>query len=151
MLLLYTETLDAIESPVKIKETKKNITPKVIKIKKEVKISNNNNSESEGNAAVKIENKESLDDGDEIEIKDRKHYEKLIEITNNDEDIIPLLVKDKQGVLEIISSNNRISRSGIAEIIHINESAIQKHLKTLKEKGFLERIDGTRGYWEIHL
>ena len=23
--------------------------------------------------------------------------------------------------------------------------------KTLKEKGFLERIDGTRGYWEIHL
>ena len=70
MLLLYTETLDAIESPVKIKKTKKIISPKVIKIKKEVKISNNNSSESEGNAAVKIENKESLDDGDEIEIKD---------------------------------------------------------------------------------
>ncbi len=43
----------------------------------------------------------------EIELRDRKHYESLIEITNNDEDIVPLLVKDKQGVLEIISSNNK--------------------------------------------
>ena len=43
----------------------------------------------------------------EIEINSREHFEKLIEITNNDEDIIPLLVKDKKGVLEIISSNNK--------------------------------------------
>ena len=42
----------------------------------------------------------------EIEIQSRQHYEELIEITNNDEDIIPLLVKDKKGVLEIISSYN---------------------------------------------
>ncbi len=43
----------------------------------------------------------------EIELKDRAHYEKLIEITNNDENMVPLLVKDKQGVLEIISSYNK--------------------------------------------
>lgn len=43
----------------------------------------------------------------EIEINDRTHYEDLIEITNKDEDIIPLLVKDKRGVLEIISSYNK--------------------------------------------
>lgn len=43
----------------------------------------------------------------EIELKDRKHYESLIEITNKDNDIVPLLIKDKRGVLEIISSNNR--------------------------------------------
>ena len=43
----------------------------------------------------------------EVELKDRKHYEALIEITNNDEDMIPLLVKDKKGVLEIISSDNK--------------------------------------------
>jgi NhaP-type Na+/H+ or K+/H+ antiporter len=42
----------------------------------------------------------------EVELEDRAHYEKLIEITNNDPDIIPLLVKDKEGVLEIISSYN---------------------------------------------
>lgn len=43
----------------------------------------------------------------EIEIKNRAHYEELIEITNNDQDRIPLLVKDKRGVLEIISSYNK--------------------------------------------
>jgi hypothetical protein len=43
----------------------------------------------------------------EIEINDRAHYESLIEITNNDSDMIPLLVKDKKGVLEIISSYNK--------------------------------------------
>lgn len=43
----------------------------------------------------------------EIEIKDRVHYEELIEITNADPDRIPLLVKDKRGVLEIISSYNK--------------------------------------------
>ncbi len=43
----------------------------------------------------------------EIEINDKVHYESLIEQTNNDNDIIPLLVKDKTGTLEIISSYNK--------------------------------------------
>lgn len=43
----------------------------------------------------------------EIELKDRAHYEELIEKTKQDVDIIPLLVKDKHGVLEIISSDNK--------------------------------------------
>lgn len=43
----------------------------------------------------------------EIELKDKAHFYELIEITNNDPDIIPLLVKDKRGVLEIISSHNK--------------------------------------------
>ncbi|NOY46893.1 MAG: sodium:proton antiporter [Chlorobi bacterium] len=40
----------------------------------------------------------------EIEIKDEVHFRKLIEITINDKDIIPLFVKDTNGELEIISS-----------------------------------------------
>jgi NhaP-type Na+/H+ or K+/H+ antiporter len=43
----------------------------------------------------------------EIELNDRAHYESLIQITNNDEDIIPLFIKDNKGVLEIISSYNK--------------------------------------------
>jgi len=43
----------------------------------------------------------------EIELKDRAHYNELIEISNNDKEIIPLLVKDKYGALEIISSYNK--------------------------------------------
>lgn len=40
----------------------------------------------------------------EIDIHDRAHYESLIELTNNDMDMVPLLIKDAKGVLEIISS-----------------------------------------------
>ncbi|MDO5970335.1 sodium:proton antiporter [Flavivirga aquimarina] len=43
----------------------------------------------------------------EIEIQDRADYEDLIELINKDNDIIPLFVKDKKGVLEIISSYNK--------------------------------------------
>ena len=42
----------------------------------------------------------------EIDLEDKAYYEKLITISNNDEDIIPLFVKDNEGELHIISSNN---------------------------------------------
>lgn len=40
----------------------------------------------------------------EIELKDNKHYEGLIEITKADEDIVPLFLKTPDGELKIISS-----------------------------------------------
>lgn len=66
------------------------------------------------------------------------------------DDIKELTHRQKE-VLKLISSDNRISRSGIAEVLHINESAIQKHLNNLKDAGFRERVGGTRGYWEISI
>jgi len=42
----------------------------------------------------------------EIDLEDKAHYEKLINISNNDEDIIPLFVKDNKGELHIISAYN---------------------------------------------
>jgi len=61
------------------------------------------------------------------------------------------LTHRQKEVLKLIASDNRISRSGIAEILHINESAIQKHLNNLKDAGFIERVGGTRGYWEVRI
>ncbi|MGJ8667557.1 MAG: RNA-binding domain-containing protein [Patiriisocius sp.] len=66
------------------------------------------------------------------------------------DDIKELTHRQKE-VLKLIVSDNRISRSGIAEILHINESAIQKHLNNLKDAGFIERVGGTRGYWEVRI
>ena len=43
----------------------------------------------------------------EIEIKDKSHYENLIEITINDENIIPLFLKGTNGELDIISSYSK--------------------------------------------
>ncbi len=42
----------------------------------------------------------------EIGLKSRAHYEGLISITDGDEDIIPIFLKDPQGDLKIISSFN---------------------------------------------
>jgi len=42
----------------------------------------------------------------EIDLEDKAHYDKLIKISNEDEDIIPLFVKDNEGELHIISSHN---------------------------------------------
>jgi NhaP-type Na+/H+ or K+/H+ antiporter len=43
----------------------------------------------------------------EIRIKSKKHYESLIELTKQDNDIVPLFIKDKTGNLQIISAFNK--------------------------------------------
>jgi len=42
----------------------------------------------------------------EIELKDKAHYDSLVEITNDNRDMIPLFIKDDQNSLHIISSYN---------------------------------------------
>ncbi|WGD35830.1 sodium:proton antiporter [Olleya sp. YS] len=42
----------------------------------------------------------------EIEIIDKAHLDDLIKITNEDKDIVPLFIKDDEGELHIIPSNN---------------------------------------------
>lgn len=71
-------------------------------------------------------------------------------LKNSAIDDLDQLTHRQKKVLKLIASDNRISRSGIAEVLHINESAIQKHLNNLIEAGFLTRQGGTRGYWEIN-
>ncbi|MFH4969291.1 cation:proton antiporter [Gaetbulibacter sp. M240] len=51
----------------------------------------------------------------EIDLEDKAHYKQLIEATNKDNDIIPLFIKDKEGVLHIISSYNLKTMEGIGE------------------------------------
>jgi len=42
----------------------------------------------------------------EIELKDKAHYDSLVEVSKNDDNIIPLFLKDSEGELHIISSNS---------------------------------------------
>ena len=43
----------------------------------------------------------------EIELKDKTHYESLIELSNNDKEIIPLFLKNEEDEIQIISSYNK--------------------------------------------
>ncbi len=52
-------------------------------------------------------------------------------------------------VFQLIKSNLKIGYRAIAEKMGVNESAVQRHLEILKEKGFIERVGGTRASWKI--
>ena len=60
-----------------------------------------------------------------------------------------ILTKRQREILDIIKENPSISYRNISNQLNINHSAILKHLDSLKKKGILERIGGTRGYWKI--
>jgi ATP-dependent DNA helicase RecG len=64
-------------------------------------------------------------------------------------EVIQDLTSRQKQVLAIIAKDDKISRSAITKQMGISESAVSKHLGILKEKGYIERIGGTRGYWKI--
>ncbi|MCG2750148.1 MAG: winged helix-turn-helix transcriptional regulator [Desulfobulbaceae bacterium] len=59
------------------------------------------------------------------------------------------LTNRQREILELIKSDSKISYRAIASTLGINESAVQKQLDTLKGKGVLKRVGGTRGHWEV--
>lgn len=59
-------------------------------------------------------------------------------------------LKNKWKEIWLKEENNFASRKELSEIIGMAQSAIQKHINTLKEKGFIERIGSAKGgYWKI--
>ena len=52
-------------------------------------------------------------------------------------------------ILALIQKQPKISYRQMIEQLGIHKSAIQKHLESLKDAGWLERVGGTRGYWAI--
>ena len=59
------------------------------------------------------------------------------------------LTKRQNQVLQLIISNPNISRRELSEDLDINESAIQKHINSLKAKNIIEREGKTTGYWIV--
>ena len=59
------------------------------------------------------------------------------------------LTDRQKDVLDLIRQNNKISRKALSAALDIAESAVQKHLESLKEKGAIKREGGSRGWWEV--
>ncbi len=56
----------------------------------------------------------------------------------------------QMGILELLLNNPRISRREISERLGINQSAVQKHLITLKTNEFIIRVGPAKGgHWEV--
>jgi len=59
-------------------------------------------------------------------------------------------LSEKQSeVLSLIQAEPRISIRKMAERLGLNNSTVVEHINSLKEKGVLERVGKTRGYWKI--
>lgn len=56
---------------------------------------------------------------------------------------------NQQMIINQIKLCNKISATKLSEIVGISKRKIEVNLAKLKEQGILERIGGTRGYWEV--
>ena len=63
---------------------------------------------------------------------------------------VGFLTTRQREILELIIKDPAISRKNLSEKINVNQSAVQKHIDTLKKKGIISRESETTGYWIIH-
>ena len=61
------------------------------------------------------------------------------------------LTPRQEQILSLINQDKKISYRTLASKLQINDSAVKKHLESLKNKGALKRIGGTRGYWQVNM
>ena len=52
-------------------------------------------------------------------------------------------------ILLLFKDNNKITKRDLVKLLGINISAAQMHIDRLKEKGYITRIGGTRGHWQV--
>jgi ATP-dependent DNA helicase RecG len=69
-------------------------------------------------------------------------------------ELVKGLVKDHTEnqikLLELIEANPNVTKEEMAKQVGISTTAIDNNIKTLKEKGLLERVGGRKeGYWQI--
>jgi ATP-dependent DNA helicase RecG len=60
------------------------------------------------------------------------------------------LVESQRKIVELIKANPKISKKEMSESIGISTTAVDKHIRSLREKGILKRVGGDRsGHWEL--
>lgn len=59
------------------------------------------------------------------------------------------LTERQKEVFKLIVANPKVSRKELAQLLNINESAVQKHLKALNDEKVIERVGTNKGYWKI--
>ena len=48
-----------------------------------------------------------------------------------------------------MQSNPKVSATMLAEIVGISKRKVEENVAKLKKLGLIERVGGTRGYWEV--
>jgi NhaP-type Na+/H+ or K+/H+ antiporter len=71
----------------------------------------------------------------EFDLKDKAHYERLIEITKGDDHIIPIFIKEPDGELTIISSNSKYDKdiTKAHKLVYLGKSFSDKSVTSPKK------------------
>jgi bifunctional ADP-heptose synthase (sugar kinase/adenylyltransferase) len=60
------------------------------------------------------------------------------------------LGETQQNIIKLMQNNPKIAITALAAELGISTTAIEKHIKTLKEQNIIQRIGGAKGgHWEI--
>lgn len=66
------------------------------------------------------------------------------------ERLVDALVESQRKIVELVKANPKISKKEMSESIGISTTAIDKHIKRLRDKNILKRVGSNRsGYWEL--
>lgn len=65
--------------------------------------------------------------------------------------IVTIKNESQRVIIETLSAKPTSTIVQLSQIVGINKSAIQRNLNTLRKKGYIERIGGTRGQWQVYL
>ena len=62
------------------------------------------------------------------------------------------MAEDERQVTELLQKNSEYTTTMLAEALGISRKTVSKRLKSLKEKGIIERVGSDRkGYWKLFL
>jgi len=50
-----------------------------------------------------------------------------------------------------MKDNSKVSAAMLAEIVGISKRKVEENVAKLKKMGLIERVGGTRGYWEVRV
>ena len=59
------------------------------------------------------------------------------------------LTSNQKSILKAMQENPKISAAKLSEVVGISKRKIEENIAKLKKMGVLERVGGTRGYWEV--
>ncbi|MCK5537295.1 MAG: winged helix-turn-helix transcriptional regulator, partial [Bacteroidales bacterium] len=61
------------------------------------------------------------------------------------------LTENQQIIINSMQSNPKVSAAMLAEIVGISKRKVEENVAKLKKFGLLERVGGTRGYWDVRV
>lgn len=59
------------------------------------------------------------------------------------------LTENQQIIISSMKANRKVSATALAEIVGISKRKVEENMAKLKKLGVIERVGGTRGYWEV--